>query len=115
MNIAAELEKHAAEELEHAPIIAGQIDYLGGMPVAVPEPVKTSRNPEDMLRFDLDNENETIRHYRQRVRQCEGWASTPSRNTSGRSWCRSRIIRSPWRPPSEWKCRASAARNRLRR
>ena len=71
MNIAAELEKHAAEELEHALIIAGQIDYLGGMPVAVPEPVKTSRNAEDMLRFDLDNENETIRHYRQRVRQCE--------------------------------------------
>jgi bacterioferritin len=24
-----------------------------------------------MLRFDLDNENETIRNYRQRVRQCE--------------------------------------------
>jgi bacterioferritin len=24
-----------------------------------------------MLRFDLDNENETIRNYRDRVRQCE--------------------------------------------
>ena len=24
-----------------------------------------------MLRFDLDNENETIRNYRERVRQCE--------------------------------------------
>ena len=24
-----------------------------------------------MLRFDLNNENETIRNYRQRVRQCE--------------------------------------------
>ena len=42
MNIAAELEKHAAEELAHALIIAGQIDYLGGMPLAVPKPVKTS-------------------------------------------------------------------------
>lgn len=71
MNIAAELELHAAEELAHAIIIAGQIDYLGGMPLAVPKPVKTSANPEDMLRFDLDNENETIARYRQRIRQCE--------------------------------------------
>jgi len=71
MNIAAELEKHAAEELSHALIIADQIDYLGGMPTATPLPVKTSRKPEDMLRFDLDNENDTIRRYRQRVKQCE--------------------------------------------
>jgi bacterioferritin len=71
MNIAAELETHAAEELGHALTIAGQIDYLGGMPLAVPKPVKTSAAAEDMLRFDLENENETIRRYRQRVCQCE--------------------------------------------
>ena len=71
MNIAAELEKHAAEELSHALILAGQIDYLGGMPIATPKPVKTSANAEDMLRFDLEAETETIHHYRQRVRQCE--------------------------------------------
>jgi len=71
MNIAAELEKHAGEELQHALIIAKQIDYLGGTPAVTPKPVKTSENAEDMLRFDLDNENETIRNYRERVRQCE--------------------------------------------
>ncbi len=71
MNIAAELEKHAGEELSHALTLARQIDYLGGMPLTVPKPVKTSPKAEDMLRFDLDNENETIQHYRQRVRQCE--------------------------------------------
>ncbi len=71
MAIAAELEKHAAEELAHAITIAGQIDYLGGMPVAAAKPVRTSAKAEDMLNFDLENENETIRHYRQRVRQCE--------------------------------------------
>jgi bacterioferritin len=71
MNVAAELEKHAAEELSHALILAGQIDYLGGMPIATPKPVKTSANAEDMLRFDLEAETETIHHYRQRVRQCE--------------------------------------------
>ncbi len=71
MNIAAELEVHAAEELSHAITLANQIDYLGGMPKVIPKPVKTSDKAEDMLRFDLENENETIRNYRQRVRQCE--------------------------------------------
>lgn len=71
MNIAAELENHAKQELEHALIICKQIDYLGGMPTVTPQPVKTSQRAEDLLRFDLDNENTTIRNYRERVRQCE--------------------------------------------
>jgi bacterioferritin len=71
MNIASELKLHAAEELQHAMIIAGQIDYLGGMPTATPKPVRLSVKAEDMIRFDLDNETETIRHYRQRVMQAE--------------------------------------------
>ena len=71
MNIADQLEQHAAQELQHALTISRQIDYLGGMPTATPKPVKTSEDAEQMLRFDLDNENETIRNYRQRVRQCE--------------------------------------------
>jgi bacterioferritin len=71
MNIAAELATHAREELEHALLLAGQIDYLGGMPKVTPKPVKTSAKAEEMLRFDLENENETIQNYRQRVGQCE--------------------------------------------
>lgn len=71
MKIAAELEVHAGEELSHALLIAKQIDYLGGMPVVDPRPVKVSEQAEDMLRFDLDNETETIRNYRQRIKQCE--------------------------------------------
>jgi len=71
MNIAAELEKHAKQELEHALIIAKQIDYLGGMPTVSPKPVRKSEHAEEMLSFDLENENETIRNYRERVRQCE--------------------------------------------
>jgi len=71
MNIAAELEKHASEELSHALIISGQIDYLNGMPTVVPKPVKTSEKAEDMLRFDLENESETIRQYRRRLKQAD--------------------------------------------
>jgi bacterioferritin len=71
MNIAGELEKHAMEELNHALIISKQIDYLGGMPNVTPLPVRTSEKAEEMLRFDLEQENETIVSYRERVRQCE--------------------------------------------
>jgi bacterioferritin len=71
MSIAGELERHAKQELEHALVIAKQIDYLGGMPTVTPKPVKTSAKAEEMLRFDLENENETVRNYRERVRQCE--------------------------------------------
>lgn len=71
MNIAAELKVHAGEELQHALIIADQIDYLGGTPTATPKTVKLSDKPEEMLRFDLDNETETIQNYRKRVTQAE--------------------------------------------
>ena len=71
MNIAAQLEKHAHQELQHALIISRQIDYLGAMPSVTPKPVKTSEKARDMLSFDLDYENETIRNYRDRIRQCE--------------------------------------------
>src|SRR6185503_14521825 len=71
MNIAAELAVHAGEELQHAITIANQIDYLNAMPSVTPKPVKTSEKAEDMLRFDLDNENETIRQYRRRIKQAD--------------------------------------------
>jgi len=70
-DIAAQLEIHARQELDHALILSRQIDYLGKMPAVVPKPVRTSKNAKEMLRFDLENENETIRNYRDRVRQCE--------------------------------------------
>ena len=71
MNIADELAVHAAEELKHALAIANHVDYLGGMPSAQQKPVKTSDKNEDMLQFDLDNEVETIKNYRLRVKQAD--------------------------------------------
>ena len=71
MNIAAELTVHATEELDHALKISNLVDYLGGMPSVTPKPVKTSEKAEDMLRFDLENEKETIRNYRRRVKQAD--------------------------------------------
>lgn len=71
MTIAKELEVHAGQELAHALKIAKHIDYLGGMPTNVPGPVKLTEDPREMLRADLDNENQTVRGYRERVKQCE--------------------------------------------
>jgi bacterioferritin len=70
-SIAQELKKHASEELDHALKIAKQIDYFGGMPTVSPKPVKTSDDPKAMLQFDLENEQETIRNYRERILQAE--------------------------------------------
>ena len=70
-DIARELEAHAHEELAHALKIAKQIDYLGGCPTVTPKPVKVSDKTEDLLRFDLDNEVETVANYRSRIRQAE--------------------------------------------
>src|SRR6202042_3225881 len=58
MSIADQLEIHAQEELKHALIISRQIDYLGKMPSVTPKPVRTSEKAREMLRFDLENENE---------------------------------------------------------
>jgi bacterioferritin len=71
MAIAKELELHAKQELDHALTISKHIDYLGGTPTTKALEVKMSDDARELLRFDLDNENETIKHYRTRVRQCE--------------------------------------------
>ena len=70
-HIAQELEKHAGEELAHAIQIANQIDYLNGKPVNRPKEVKVSDKPQEMLRFDLENERQTLINYRQRIRQAD--------------------------------------------
>ena len=71
MDIASQLEIHAKQELDHALTLSRQIDYLGKMPAVTPKPVRTSEKAKDMLRYDLENENETIRNYRDRIPQCE--------------------------------------------
>jgi bacterioferritin len=71
MKIADELAIHAKEELDHALTISNLVDYLGGMPSVTPKLVKTSEKAEAMLKFDLENEKETIRNYRRRVKQAD--------------------------------------------
>ena len=94
MDIAAQLEIHAKQELDHALIISRQIDYLGKMPAVTPKPVRTSKDAKEMLRFDLENENDTIRNNAIASGNAKRLVNSRWRNRFARSLCRSRTIKS---------------------
>ena len=70
-DIAEELKLHASEELEHALEVAKQIDYLGGNPLVKSKEAGYSEDSKTMLEIDLKSERETIKNYRERIRQAE--------------------------------------------
>jgi bacterioferritin len=70
-DIADQLKKHASQELEHALDVARQINYLGGNPTVRGKEAETSDDPRAMLEIDLRAEQETIKNYRERIRQAE--------------------------------------------
>ena len=70
-DIAEQLKEHASEELAHALEVARQIDYLGGDPTVVVKDAEYSQDSKRMLEIDLKQEQETVKHYRERIRQAE--------------------------------------------
>jgi len=70
-DIAEQLKKHASQELAHALEVARQIDYLGGDPTVKSKEVEYSDDSKTMLEIDLRAEQETIKNYRDRIRQAE--------------------------------------------
>jgi bacterioferritin len=76
-NISKGLQQHAQEELQHALILGDQIHAVGGVPEIKPGLVTVPDNTEQLLRFELENGNETIRNYRERVLQCEALGEHP--------------------------------------
>jgi bacterioferritin len=71
MDIADQLAEHAHQELNHALAVSRQLDYLGAYPVHQPKPVEVSEDNDQMLWADLRAEDETIRNYRERIKQAE--------------------------------------------
>jgi hypothetical protein len=57
------------------------------MPAVAAKPIRTSGKPEEMLRFDLENENETIRNWSSgtRIRGCLHGMACIFADTSGRA------------------------------
>jgi len=93
-DIARELEVHAGEELQHSIKIAKQIDYLGGMPCVTPKPVKTFKpTRSSCCGADLENERQTVGHYRERIRQAEAMGEFALSETCAPSSCRSRSMK----------------------
>src|ERR1044071_210723 len=70
-DIAEQLKEHASQELAHALEVARQIDYLGGDPTVKSKEVEYSDDSKTMLEIDLRAERETIKNYRDRIRQAE--------------------------------------------
>ena len=70
-DIIKELKIHANEEIQHAVILADQIDYLGGSPSVKVGEIHTSKDNDKMLQQDLDGEEDAIKRYKVRVEQAE--------------------------------------------
>ncbi len=70
-DIIKEIKIHANEELQHALILAEQIDYLGGIPTVEVPPARVSQDNKKMLQQDLEGEEDAIARYKQRIVQTE--------------------------------------------
>jgi bacterioferritin len=117
MDIADQLEIHAKQELDHALTLSRQIDYLGKMPAVTPKPVRTSKDAKEMLRFDLENENETVRNYRDRIRQCEALGEYAMAEQIRQTGSSNRFSHRPRRGSSrhqQWPSGSFLAEGRLR-
>ena len=71
-DIIKEIKIHANEEIQHAMILADQIDFLGGDPTVKVGEIRVSNDADTMLRQDLDGEEDAITRYKLRVEQAEG-------------------------------------------
>jgi bacterioferritin len=74
MHVAGGIEKHVAQELNHALILGEQIDYLASMQTDESNSLSTSKKATEMLQSERDNEAEVIQNYSERIRQCEDLA-----------------------------------------
>jgi len=70
-DIIKELKIHANEEIQHAMILADQIDYLDGCPSVGVGKILTSEDNNQMLQQDLDGEEDAIKRYKLRIEQAE--------------------------------------------
>ena len=70
-DIIKELKIHATQEIQHAIILADQIDYLRGSPTVAVGKIRTSQDNDQMLQQDLEGEEDAINRYKIRIEQAE--------------------------------------------
>ena len=69
--IAEMIGPHLRQELEHATVLAAQIDFLGGVPTTRVPDVPSETEPERALTADLELEERQLAGYRERFEQAE--------------------------------------------
>ena len=70
-SIQKELIVHSQEEMQHAVMVAEQIDFLGGVPSIDVEKREISKDTLEMLKQDLAGENLAISRYKERIGQAQ--------------------------------------------
>jgi bacterioferritin len=70
-SISKELLVHSQEEMQHAVMVAEQIDFLGGTPTVDVERRDISKDSLEMLKQDLWGEDNAINRYKERIAQAE--------------------------------------------
>ena len=70
-SLLTELRQHLAQELNHAVVLAEQIDFLGGVPTVEVPTVPSATDTEHALQLDLELEEQQLRRYRERIEQAE--------------------------------------------
>jgi bacterioferritin len=69
MNVVKELRAHLTQELEHALVLAEQIDFLGEVPSTSVGDIPAEVDPVEALTQDLRLEERQLERYRTRVEQ----------------------------------------------
>lgn len=69
ISTAEELRAHLGQELEHALILAEQVDFLGGTPTVEVPTVSSESDSRRALELDLELETSQLERYRERVEQ----------------------------------------------
>jgi bacterioferritin len=64
-----ELRTHVGQELNHAMVLADQIDFLGGVPTVHVPTIRNEPDEDAALELDLDLEQTQLQRYRDRVAQ----------------------------------------------
>jgi bacterioferritin len=70
-SIQKELIIHSQEEMQHAVMVAEQIEFLGGVPTVEVEKRQIAKNSLVMLKQDLEGEDIAIQRYKERIVQAD--------------------------------------------
>jgi bacterioferritin len=70
-SLVTELRQHLAQELNHAVVLAEQIDFLGGVPTVEVPAVPSATDTQHALQLDLDLEEQQLQRYRERIEQAQ--------------------------------------------